>query len=42
VAVLGDPPPTPMRHFALDDLGAIHAFILARTRSTPPPDTTAI
>lgn len=28
LAVLGDPPPTAMPHFALDDIGAIHAFIL--------------
>lgn len=28
LAVLGDPPPTPMPHFGLDDLDAIHAFIL--------------
>lgn len=28
LAVLGDPPPTPMRHFALDDIRGIYHFIL--------------
>ncbi len=28
LAVLGDPPPTPMRHFALDDSHAIYHYIL--------------
>lgn len=28
LAVLGDPPPTPMRHFALDEIRGIYQFIL--------------
>lgn len=28
LAVLGDAPPTPMRHFSLDDIQGIHAYIL--------------
>lgn len=30
LAVLGDAPPTPMRHFALDDISAIYDFIVQR------------
>jgi molybdopterin-guanine dinucleotide biosynthesis protein B len=34
LAVLGDPPPTPMRHFALDDIRGIYEFILDTTKLT--------
>lgn len=32
LAVLGDPPPTAIRHFALDDIRGIYQFILETTK----------
>jgi molybdopterin-guanine dinucleotide biosynthesis protein B len=34
LAVLGDPPPTPIKHFALDDIRGIYEFILHETHLT--------